>query len=72
VLIGQRLAAQHDLIAHLNKLPGFDHRNIAAAMASPVNRRFTLWRAPALEGVASVIDVGRPLGRDERPQLRLH
>ena len=73
VLVGQRLAARHDLVAHLNKLPGFDHRNIAAAMASPVNRRFTLWRAPPLEGEASVIDVDRPLGRDDRPQqLSLH
>lgn len=72
VLVGQRLAAEHDLVAHLNKLPGFDHRNISAAMASPVNRRFTLWRAPALQGEASVIEVDRPVGRDERPQLRLH
>ena len=72
VLVGQRLAAQHDLVAHLNKLPGFDHRNIAAAMASPVNQRFTLWRAPPLEGEASVIDSRSPVGRDERPQLRLH
>ena len=72
VLVGQRLAAKHDLVAHLNKLPGFDHRNIAAAMASPVNRRFTLWRAPALEGMASVIEVDRPVGRDEHNQLRLH
>jgi hypothetical protein len=72
VLVGQRLAAEHDLVAHLNKLPGFDHRNIAAAMASPVNRRFTLWRAPPLDGEASELQIDRPVGRDERPQLRLH
>ena len=41
-------------------------------MASPVNQRFTLWRAAPLEGEASVIDVDRRVGRDERPQLRLH
>ena len=33
VLVGQRLATRHDLLSHLNKLPGFDHRNIALAMA---------------------------------------
>jgi len=71
VLVGQRLATRHDLVSHLNKLPGFDHRGIAAAMASPVNQRFTLWRAAALEGEASVIDMDRNVGRDERPQLRV-
>jgi len=55
VLVGQRLAARHDLVSHLAKLPGFDHRAISAAMASPVNQRFTLWRAPPLEGAATVI-----------------
>ena len=40
-------------------------------MASPVNQRFTLWRAAPLEGEASVIE-SIALGRDERPQLRLH
>ena len=72
VLVGQRLATRHDLVSHLNKLPGFDHRGIAAAMASPVNQRFTLWRAAPLEGDASVIDTSRNVGRDERPQLRVH
>ena len=72
VLVGQRLAAEHDLVSHLGKLPGFDHRGIASAMASPDNRRFTLWRAPALEGEASVIDIDRQVRQDERPQLRLH
>lgn len=71
VLIGQRLAAKYDLVAHLNKLPGFDHRGIAAAMTSPVNRRFTLWRAPALEGDTSGIDVDRQVGH-EHQQPRLH
>ena len=52
VLVGQTLAAKYDLLSHLNKLPGFDHRNIATAMGSPVNQRFTLWRAAPLEGEA--------------------
>jgi hypothetical protein len=72
VLVGQRLAARHDLLSHLNKLPGFDHRGIAQAMASPVNQRFALWRAAPLEGEASVIDVSHTVGRDERPRLRQH
>jgi hypothetical protein len=55
VLIGQQLAAKHDLLSHLNKLPGFDHRNIANAMASQINQRFTLWRAAPLEGEARVV-----------------
>ena len=49
------LATKYDLLSHLSKLPGFDHRNIATAMASPVNQKFTLWRAAPLEGEASVI-----------------
>ena len=52
VLVGQALATKYDLLSHLSKLPGFDHRNIATAMASPVNQRFTLWRAAPLEGEA--------------------
>lgn len=55
VLVGQALATKFDLLSHLAKLPGFDHRNIAAAMASPVNQRFTLWRAAPLEGEAVVL-----------------
>lgn len=71
VLVGQKLATRHDLVSHLNKLPGFDHRGIAAAMASPVNQRFTLWRAAPIDGEASVIDMERALRRDDRPQLRV-
>jgi hypothetical protein len=70
VLISRRLAAKHDLISHLNKLPGFDHRNIATAMASPVNQRFLLWRARPLEGDAVVIQMPRVGGDGER--FRLH
>jgi hypothetical protein len=52
VLVGQGLATKYDLLSHLAKLPGFDHGNIATAMASPVNQRFTLWRAAPLQGEA--------------------
>ncbi len=55
VIIGQRLATRHDLLSHLQKLPGFDHRSISSAMASGVNQRFVLWRAPPLEGEATVL-----------------
>lgn len=72
VLVGQALATRHDLVSHLNKLPGFDHRGIAAAMASPVNQRFTLWRAAPLEGEASIVGAHHAVVRDDRPQLRLH
>ena len=44
VLVGQQLATRHDLLSHLSKLPGFDHRNIATAMA--------LAGEPALHAVA--------------------
>ena len=52
VLVGQVLAVRYDLLSYLSKLPGFDHRNIATAMASPVNQKFTLWRAAPLQGEA--------------------
>jgi hypothetical protein len=55
VLVGQALATKYDLLSHLSKLPGFDHRNITTAMASPVNQRVTLWRAAPLEGEAVVL-----------------
>ena len=55
VLVGQALATKFDLLSHLSKLPGFDHRNITTAMASPVNQKFTLWHAAPLEGEAVVL-----------------
>jgi hypothetical protein len=72
VLVSQRLAARHDLISHLNKLPGFDHRNIANAMAAQVNQRFVLWRARPLEGDAVVIPMPRVGGQDQGERPRLH
>ena len=70
VLVGQQLATRHDLLSHLGKLPGFDHRAIAAAMASTVNERFVLWRSRPLEGDAVVIQMPRVAGEGEH--LRLH
>jgi hypothetical protein len=60
VLVGQQLAAKYDLLSHLSKLPGFDHSAIASAMASPVNQRFTLWRARPIEGEAVVLPPEQP------------
>jgi hypothetical protein len=69
VLVGQRLATQHDLLSYLGKLPGFDHRAIAMAMASTVNERFVLWRAAPLPGEAEVIAMPRVTGAAERQRL---
>jgi hypothetical protein len=69
VLIGQTLAARHDLLSHLGKLPGFDHRAIATAMGSSVNQRFVLWRARPLEGEAVVIQLPRVAGEGQHPHL---
>jgi hypothetical protein len=68
VLISQSLAAKHDLLSHLGKLPGFDHRAIAEAMSTPGNQRFVLWRASPLEGHATVI----PMNRLDPPARTLH
>jgi hypothetical protein len=70
VLVGQRLAVEHDLLSYLSKLPGFDHRNIEAAMASQVNQRFALWRAAPLQGEVSVLH-DRVVAH-EPPRPRLH
>jgi hypothetical protein len=71
VLVSQGLAAKHDLISHLTKLPGFDHRLIAEAMATPVNQRFVLWRARPFEGEATVIPLNR-LSAPPEPPRTLH
>lgn len=68
VLIGQQLATKHDLLSHLGKLPGFDHRGSAAAMTSTENQRFVLWRSRPLEGEAEVIRMPR-IVNDERARL---
>jgi hypothetical protein len=68
VLVSQGIAARHDLVSHLGKLPGFDHRNITSALASPVNQRFIVWRAAPLEGEA----VALPAERLTLEPRRLH
>lgn len=55
VLVGQQLAVRHDLLAHLAKLPGFDHGAMQMALASQVNERVLLWRAKPIEGEAVVL-----------------
>jgi len=71
VLVGQGLAARHDLVSHLGKLPGFDHRNITAALASPVNQKFVVWRAAPLVGEALPIAPER-IGADVPERRLLH
>jgi hypothetical protein len=69
VLVGQQLATKYDLLSHLSKLPGFDHRNITTAMASPVNQKFSLWRAAPLEGEAQVVQIDRAVSRETPGRL---
>lgn len=68
VLVSQALAAKHDLLSHLAKLPGFDHRGVADAMHASGAQRFVLWRARTFTGEATVI----PMQRIEPPSHRLH
>jgi hypothetical protein len=68
VLVSQALAAKHDLLSHLSKLPGFDHRGVADAMQASGAQRFVLWRARTFTGEATVI----PMQRIEPPSHRLH
>jgi hypothetical protein len=63
------MATQHDLISHLAKLPGFDHRGIAMAMGSPTQQRIVLWRARPLEGDANVVPMNRLDHRATPPTL---
>jgi hypothetical protein len=69
VIVGQSLAARHDLVSHLNKLPGFDHRRIDAALAAPANQRVVLWRAAPLEGESNVVSIERALRVEPRSRL---
>lgn len=68
VLVGQRLATRHDLVSHLIKLPGFDHRRIDEALSQPLNQRALLWRAAPLEGESNVV----PLRALPEERQRLH
>jgi hypothetical protein len=71
VLVGQHLAARHDLVSHLAKLPGFVHANISAALGAAVNQRFVVWRAAPLEGEATVLPPDR-VGSDASERRLLH
>lgn len=68
VMVSQALAARHDLLSHLAKLPGFDHHGAAEAMSASGNQRFVLWRARTFSGESTVI----PMNRIERSPPTLH
>lgn len=68
VLVSQSLAAQHDLISHLCKLPGFDHRQIPEIAGLMGDHRFVLWRAQPLVGEAQVIPMNRLAGASDAEQ----
>lgn len=69
VLVGQDMAARHDLLSHLAKLPGFDHRGIAARIESPAQQRYLLWRARPLEGDVTVMPPSRLTTTQTPPTL---
>lgn len=71
VLINQSLAVKHDLLSHLAKLPGFDHRAIAGGANPQGDQRFVLWRAKSIEGEATVVPMNR-LSTPEDPGRTLH
>jgi hypothetical protein len=71
VLVSQALAAKHDLLSHLAKLPGFDHRGVADAMHASGAQRFVLWRARPFIGEATVIPMNR-LEPPAQPPRTLH
>jgi hypothetical protein len=68
VLVSHSLAVKHDLLSHLAKLPGFDHRNIPEVAGMVGDHRFVLWRAQPLVGEAQVI----PMNRLDPPTRTLH
>jgi hypothetical protein len=68
VLVSQALATRHDLLSHLAKLPGFDHRGVSEAMHALGAQRFVLWRSRTFSGEATVV----PANRIEPPGQTLH
>jgi hypothetical protein len=71
VIVGQTLAAEHDLLSHLAKLPGFADGGIAAALGATGNQRILLWRATPLEGRATALEP-HALDHQPPPERRLH
>jgi hypothetical protein len=71
VLINQSLAVKHDLVSHLGKLPGFDHRAIEGGVNPQGDQRYVLWRARTLQGEAQVIPLNR-LADSGSPPRTLH
>jgi len=70
VLISEALASQHDLVSHLSKLPGFDHRYLSNASSLVANQKTVVWRSKAFEGEATVIPMNRVVA--EQPPRTLH
>lgn len=68
VVVNQALATRHDLLAHLDKLPGFDPRGVSAALGGEGGQHIVIWRARTFTGEATVI----PLNRLEPPRRTLH
>jgi uncharacterized membrane protein len=54
VAVPRALAVQHDLLAHLQKLPGFDNAMVVTAMGSTVHQRFLVWRAATPKPAATL------------------
>jgi hypothetical protein len=70
VLVSEALASQHDLVSHLSKLPGFDHRYINNAASLAGNQKAVIWQARPFEGEATVIPMNRVVS--EQPPRTLH
>jgi hypothetical protein len=70
VVVSEDLAARHDLVSHLSKLPGFDHRHISSASSLVANQKTVVWRAKAFEGEATVVPMNRVV--QEVPPRTLH
>ncbi len=68
VVINQALAVRYDLLSHLGKLPGFDHRAVGEALHAAGAQRFVLWRSRTFSGEATVI----PMNRLDPPRRTLH
>ena len=47
VAVPNELAVRTDLLAHLQKLPGFDNQRVVEAMGATTHARYLLWQANA-------------------------
>jgi hypothetical protein len=70
VVVSEALASQHDLVSHLGKLPGFDHRFLSNASSLVANQKTVVWRSKAFEGESTVVPMNRIVS--EQPPRTLH